>query len=307
MATADDLIAGLKSRGIVPSSQVLFDDTDLLTFADRIISSHLVPLLIGVRQDYFVTYQTVTFTSGKTKYEIPYRAIGRAIRDLKMLSGTASRDLFKVDLEDEHYYQNAGSVVGFYFDQDFIVVVGTPSNSTDQLKIFYECAPSRLVKLNDARVVQTVTSSSVTLSVAPTSAMTTGATVDIIRYRPGHSISHMDLAITGVSGNQLSFAASSIDTTMVSQGDYVSISNTSPVIQLPEECYSLIETLTAARFLQSNGDFEGAAQLETKSEEEIKALKQILEPRSRGEPTVIINRRSLLRGTKGMYRRGSFY
>jgi len=307
MATADALIAGLKNRGIVPSSQVLFDDSDFLTFADRVISGQMVPLMISVRQDYFVTKVNQTLTSGTSEYAIPARAIGRAIRDLKLVQSSQTvYDLYKIDLEDEHYYYNTASPACFYMNQDYIVLRPTPSNSTDILQIWYEIAPSSLVKLDECGVVQTIASNSLTLTTTPPAELATGVYVDVIRHRPGHSITHMDLLITGITGNQLNFATDSITTALVTAGDYVSVAGTTPVIQLPEECYSLIETLTAARFLQSNGDNDAARMLEDKAKEEMIQLKLILEPRSRGEPTVIVNRNGLLRGDKGRYRRGFF-
>lgn len=305
--TSNQLIEGLKRRGIIPASQALFDDSDLLAFADNIIETWLVPMLISVRQDYFVVYEDFAITSGTASYLIPERAVARSVRDLKLVfENGGQRDLQRFALEDEHFFQNSSTPQGYYMDNDNIILVPTPGGSGQSLRIFYECFPSRLVTTDEAGTISGSTTASVTLNSLP-STITAGSTVDIIRGKAGHSITHMDLEVQSIGGSTLNFNSGEIDTTKIASGDYVSISQTSPVIQLPNECYSYLETMTAGRILHSQGDYEFAGKLEDDAKDEMENIKKILEPRNRGESTKVINRRSLLRGTKGRYRRGLIY
>ncbi len=305
--TADQLITGLKRRGIIPASQVLFDNDDLLAFADNIIETFLVPELISVREDYFVHFTDYSITINEASYLIPERAVGRSVRDLKLLfDNGGQRDLQRFALEDEHFFQQSSTPQGYYMDSDHIVLVPTPGNSGQSLRVFYERFPSRLTESSNAGVVTSATTSSITLSSVP-SAITAGAVVDVVRGKAGHSTTHIDLTIQSINTNTLEFTAGDVDNTVITAGDYVSLAQTSPVIQLPNECYSYLETMTAARFLHSNGDFEASGKLEDDAKAEMKNMLKILSPRNRGEATKIINRRSLMRGTKGRYRRGLIY
>lgn len=305
--TSDQLLEGLKRRGIIPASQVLYPDTDFLAFANNIIEAFLVPMLTSVRQDYFVTSTDTTIVAGTASYLIPERAVGRAVRDLKLVFDNGGvRDLQRFILEDEHFFQQSSTPQGYYMDFDNIVLVPTPGGSGQSLRIFYELPPSKLVTTDQAGTISTSTTSSLTLNSLPAT-ITAGVEVDVIRARSGHGVTHMDLTVQSITGGTTLNFTDTIDTSLISVGDYVSVAQTSPVIQLPNECYSYLETMTAARFLHSIGDFEASGKLEDDGKEEMKMLLKILEPRNRGEQTKIVNRRSLLRGTKGRYRRGLIY
>jgi hypothetical protein len=87
----------------------------------------------------------------------------------------------------------------------------------------------------------------------------------------------------------------------------VSVQQTTPVVQLPNEVTNLVETLTAKRILNALGDFEGAAALDKEAAKAEKNVRLMLEPRVVGENTVIINRRGLLRGSRTRHRKGLIY
>ena len=305
--TSDRLLEGVKRRAIVPSSQPLFDDNDLLALADDVIEELMVPLLKAARQDFFVTTDEVTVVSGTRLYDIPYRSVGRTLRDLKLLNGTGFiRSLPKIAIEDEHLFQSSGgNVTGFYFRGDKIALVPTPTSSGFSLERWYELAPSKLVKVSDAAVVTGITATTVTVDTAPDT-IATGTVIDFIQARSGNSLLAMDKTVTNVAGNVYTFAVDDIPTTLA-VGDYVSVAQTTPVIMFPNECYPLLETATTRRALAALGDFEGADVLAKDEGEESKRLRALLEPRIEGEATVIINRRGLLRGTRSLNRRGFVY
>lgn len=302
--TADRLLDGVKRRAIVPSSQPLFNDTDLLALADDVTEELMVPLLKAAREEFFVTTSTITVVTGQRVYDIPYRAVGRGLREIKLSDGSYVRNLPKIALEDEQMYSNAGQTtpMGFYFRGDKLVLIPTPNNASMSIEVWYELAPSKLVKVDQAAVVTAITATTVTVSVAPDT-ITTGTVVDFVQARSGNSTLAMDKTVTNVTGTTYTFAVDDIPTTLA-VGDYVSVAETSPVIQLPNECYPLLETATTRRAMAALGDFEGASVLQRDEDEEAKRLKSLIEPRVEGEGTIIINRRGLLRGTRSLQRRG---
>ena len=304
--TADRLLEGLKRRGIVPSSQPLFTDTDFLAVADDVIQESLVPLLIAIRQDFFVTTTSVTTTAARAEYDIPYRAIGRTLRDLKRVdSGGTTKDMALIALEDEHLFQSSATTHSFYFKGDKIVVVPPPTTSTMTLQMWWECPPSRLVTEDQAGVVASSTATTVTLASVP-STITSGTKVDFVQGKSGNSLLAMDKTVVSVAGTTLTLASGDIPTSLAS-GDYVSAAETSPVIMLPNECYPLLESLTAKRILVALGDIDGGKILDDAIAAGEKNLKMLLEPRVKGEATIIINRKGLLRSARLPYRRGIVY
>lgn len=302
--TSDQLLAGVKRRCIVPSSQVLLSDADFFLLADDIISSRVVPLILGMRQDYFVTVDSESLVADTSSYSIPERSIARGLRDLKLNDTSSDRDLTLIAAEDSHFFDtNTGTPHSFYFKGDKIIVVPTPGASDTSLTLqkWYNLKHSRLTAVSNAALVTSKTSTTVTVSAAP-SGITTATAVDFIQGTSGNSILAMDKTPTIVAGTTYTFAAGAIPTSLVA-GDYLSLAQTTPVLMIPDEAYPYTETLIARRLLNIIGDFDGAQRLAEDEREEEKNLKQIMEPRVMGENTLIINRRGLLRGTRQRYRK----
>lgn len=299
--TADRLLEGVKRRVVLPASTPLMQDADLLAFADDVTASYLVPCLMSVNQEFFV-YKTLTdVVVGQAEYRIPYRSIGRTLRDLKLTLNGSVRDLVNIYLEDAHLYRT-GEVVGFYFRGDRYVLVPTPQSTGQQVEEWYNLAPSALVELDNAAVVTSFTATTVTVSSVP-GTITTGTLVDFIQGKSGAPLLKMDATVTNVASTTLTFDPDVIPTDLA-VGDYLSLAQTTPVIMLPDEAYPLLETATSIRVLNAIGDFEGAGRLAEDKAREEKDLKLMIAPRNEGENQVVINRRGLLRGRTTVYRRG---
>lgn len=301
--TADRLIEGVKRKVTIPASQVRLTTSDMLDMADDIISGDLVPLLISLRQEYFVTDSTTALVSAQEAYDIPYRAIGRTLRDMKLQdSSGAEKDMTLVALEDEHLFITGGDPHSFYFKGDKVVIIPPPGTTTNVLHMFWEMPPNRLVLTSEAAQVVSKTTTVVTVSSIP-SVITTGTVVDFIQNKQGSSTLDFDVTVQNASGTSLTFTSGDIPTTLA-VGDWISVAQTSPVIQLPDEMYSLLETKLARDICYSISDFEGYKMMEAKEKKDEMNIKMLLEPRIQGESTKIINRRGLLRGRRGLYRWG---
>jgi hypothetical protein len=303
--TADRLIAGVKRRVIIPASQPLMGDSDFLSLADDVIAAKMVPMISATRQDFFVTSTLVDCVSGTSVYSIPYRAIGRSLRDLKLVDSNGSKQsLALLALEDEHMFSTSGTPHGFYFKGDKLVLVPAPNSSDYDLEMWYEFMPSRLVTVASSSTVASTTTTVITVDQVP-AGITPGVTVDFIQGISGNSVLAFDKTVQSVTTTTITFTSGDIPTAL-GAGDYIALSGQSPVIMLPDEAYPILETHTAIRVLNSIGDFEGAGSLREDAKEEEKNLLKILEPRITGENTKIINRNSLLRGSRNAYRRGYF-
>lgn len=303
--TADRFLEGLKRRVTVPASQVLMLDADLLAIADDIIRAYLIPLFVSVRQDFFVTSTETQLEDQVSAYDIPYRAIARGLRDLKIVDSSGSvRDVALIPIEEVHRFGSTTLLDGFYFKGDQIVLVTEPSNPAtgEAIQFWWEEPPGRLVTVSEAAKVVSISTNVVTVTSIP-STITAGVTVDFLKGTSGNRTLDRDIGVTAATGTQITFALGDVPSSLAAN-DYISLAETSPVIQLPNEAYSLLESQVARRILIANGDFDGAKMLDEDIRNEDRNLKMILEPRIQGEPQVIINRTGLLRGRRYTARRG---
>lgn len=290
------LITNIKRRITMPANQRLMENSDILSICDTVIMEKMVPEIISLRQNYFVLTSDIALTSGVDTYSIPYRAIGRTLRDLKLkYSDGTKKDLTLIDIEDEHYLAVGISTPdSFYFKGDKIVLSPPPSSGFT-LEIWWEMPPSSLVDVTSSAKVLSVTGDDVTVDAVPSN-LTISTQVDFISSIPGYSTYAYDRALTNIVGTTLSFATGSLSALTITAGDYISLIETSPLVQLPRECMPFLETLASRRILQAIGDFEGLKMLGEDNDDDLKQMRRLLEPRIRGEATKIINRKGLLRG-----------
>ena len=299
--TGDQILIGIKRRITIPQSQPLLLNDDILAVADDVVQSRLVPVLISMRQDFFVTTKDVTIVANQVEYDIPSRAVGRTLRDLKRkVDGTGKVDVTLVGIEDEHFSALTGIPNQFYFKGDKVCLSPKPSGGGDILEMWYELMPSKLTTTDKAGRIVSIGTSDVTVSQVP-STFEIGTVCDIVAGQAGHSCKLLDSAITNIAGNVIHFASLPSN---VAVGDYVTVAGYSPVMQLPDECYPYLETETCYRLLQSISDYEGAKFLQADIEVELKNLKMLLEPRIQGEATKIIPRMGLARGARSRWKWG---
>lgn len=306
--TADQLLAGVKRRISVPSNQVLLDNEDILAMADAVIRAKIVPLFESANQDFFVTYSNVALVASQSEYDIPYRAVGRGLRDLKIKDSatdeTNIRNLAKIDISDIELALGNSDVSAFYFKGDRIHLVPSVSSATqtDVLEVWYKVVPSTLIESSSAATVVTVGATDITVNATP-SGITNLTPVDFIQAKSGSRIYSMDVTPTATTSTTISFSADDVPSDLTA-GDYIALAGTAPVVtMIPNEAYSLIESLVAKRALKAIGDFEGAKAVDEEIRDEEKGLLKIIEPRIDGEPTVIVNRSGLVRGNKFGQRR----
>lgn len=312
--TTDQFLARLKRRITIPASDVLLTDDNILEMADSVLRERIVPSILAVNQNYFVYQEEVPLVANQKQYNIPERAVGRGIREIKLKLNSDSDDsavnsLTLISLEDEHLYARGGVPEGFYFQGDKIMLVPRPLGTAYSILIWYDLQHGQLVQTSAASQVVSVASNVVTVNAVPSTFAITSE-VDFIQAKAGNSLLAKDKAITNIAGTDITFASADDIPTDLVAGDYIALAKQTPVLQIPAECEPLLETWTGERVLYSVGDFEGAQLLASRSVQTEKNMQSILSPRSEGALTKIVNRVGLLkgRGFGGRNRqRGGYY
>lgn len=302
--TGNQLISQVQLTITMPNNQELLTDARILAFCNEEIMSTVVPMIMSVNQEYFVVVdESETTEDGKAYYDIPYRAIGRILRDLKLKNPQSGDNIWNVAqiyLEDVDNFNWVGQNFGYHFQGDQLKLVPTPQTNEYTLMKYYFLRPNELIKLGDAGTITGISGNIVDIAVVP-DAFEAGVQVDFIAGRQGNRTIAMDQTITNVSGTQITIADVPDD---LQVGDYVSVAQTSPVLQLPDDVFSYLVYLTGSRCLDAIGDLEQKAKLDEALPAKRRALEQIFAPRNQGEQIKIVNRRGLVRAPRYGYWRG---
>lgn len=295
--TTSGLIATIRLRASVPNNQQLMsDDNSLIMFLNDEMHNMMVPDLMLVKEEYFVDFddfQTTIKSDGtwQDTYEIPYQAIGMKLRDLTTLgsanNGTTTQP-FSVPRITPEAVANSGNRsnnygISFYARGSSVVFWPTPV-SQFTFRMSYFRRPNDLVSVSQAGQILSINPSlnTVVLTNLPSS-WSTAQTVDCIQYYPGFDATAQNIQITSVSNPTLGLS----DVSNMAVGDWISISGTSPVPQLPVECQSVLAQAAVVKLLESQKDKDGVQIAQQKYEEIKGKMFEMITPRVDGEMTKI--------------------
>jgi len=286
---SDELLASARRGASIPNDQNLFTDAELLAFADETIATSFVPMIMSLREEFFVKKENISCVANQAEYNIPPRAIGSTLRDLKLIVGSERKNLIYIQPEVSHKYATSGEPIGFYMQGDQYVLVPVPTSASYSLEISYSFRPSALVPLASAGVVATIGSGLITVTSLP-SGILTGVLVDCVSGSANYQNKGYNVAVTNVSGSTVYGTFPST----LAVGDYVCLASTSPVIQLPLELHPAVAQSLQCRYLEAVGDYEGLRVAENRLQQQMTTARQLLSPRIEGEGKFIINRSGLI-------------
>lgn len=162
--TSDGLIGAVKRKISFPISQVTFTEADILAFANEEMMISQVPAVMEYHEEYFTYTLDVPLEAGKSKYEIPDRAIGLKLRDVFFIDSQGNLiEMTRISQDDRAYYQSSDSTTSqslqkFYLEGNNIVI--TPEISgvpTGSLKFVFFLRPNQLVRDAEAAIVRNFT------------------------------------------------------------------------------------------------------------------------------------------------------
>lgn len=149
--TSDDLVATLQRKISAPISQNLFTYNDYLAFCNDEMFISQVPAVLEFHEEYFVFVERIPVVPLQQRYQIPTRAIGMKLRDLKWQDSNGNLfDMSRVNPEEKSFYQqNIGTsetISKYYIEGNDIVLLPalTVTNSV-VLHVYYFLRPNQLV------------------------------------------------------------------------------------------------------------------------------------------------------------------
>lgn len=278
--TTADLLTEVRLRGNIPDTSDTDSanhDSNILRLATSIIWSRLVPAILSIREDYFTTSAEYVVTADEPRYRIPARAIGGVLRDVRIISGTAERSL-PIIPQERRKQTSAGTVEGYYVENDELVLYPKPQTTGDTLVVSYFLRPNRLIATSSCSQVAAISPDVTTSGIADGS-----YTKDFINALAPFEQYGVDQAIT-LDTNVVTGAPAD-----VAVGDWIAPQGYTPIPNIPVEFFPILATMTAEVVLRAMGDSAGAAALRGEGVQDLTALLDMLSPRTQGELPKINN------------------
>ena len=281
---------GLAASGATPSG---LTDANLLPVADREIQTSLVPLLMSVREEFYVLKKSYAITAGTTRVRIPGRTIAGRIRDARLTVGTSERRLIRYESEDKTRYfpLNGGGATpaGYYVEGEWLVLL-PQSSLAATLDVYYFGRPGRLtITSSEWDVVNAITTTGSVSSVNLAGSTTPASLLyDIVRADSGFAPLIQNVVMDGTSLG--AFDCASTVGALIAVGDYIVSADKTPVVPLPVELHGVLVARTAAAVLRQLGKYS-EANAETKHADELSgAALAMLAPRVTNQPKVAIGK-----------------
>ena len=158
--TSRDLIEAIKRDISIPVSYNTYGDNQLLSFLNDEMDLSMVPSVMEFHEDYFVRRVVMPLEPNLIKYNIPSRAIGGRLNDLKISDTSGSfYPMTRIQSGDKDYYNSLVSGYGYpekyYLENDNVVLASTPqATGTSFLNFFLFMRPNRLVVNERAAIIR---------------------------------------------------------------------------------------------------------------------------------------------------------
>ena len=285
--TTTQLLANINRRNFAPTGQTTYSTADILAIADEEFRTLLLPEILSVREEFFVDYVDYSLVASQGGYDIPDRAVGMIIREIKYYDASGLvTDLNRMEPEDlDHISQESSKPVSFYVQNNQIMLHRIPSSSSGTIRVWFFIRAGDLIKASSAAVVSAIntTTNVVTVSSIP-STWATADIFDLIKGTGGQEYLAFDSTSILVSGNDITFSSLPA---RLKVGDYVSPQEQSPLLQMPYEYRDVLAQATAT-FIMENMNIPGVDKAKAKLANMIVGARDLVVPRTQGSPRTVL-------------------
>jgi len=308
--TTDQILATLRTRAMIPTTDNTFTDAKLLDFLNRDLTGFIMPLVFRYHENYYIGEVSTSLVQNQSRYEVPNNAFVTKLRHIEIEKSDGSRRLLpRIELSDAHFY-NSGttSPTGYYMEGKFVRIL--PSNGNwdvnESLIMNIIKRPNKITAQNRTAVIASYTSTTITLEAAfgdGTIAATDN--FDVISSTSGFETLQYNLNPDTLVTTTVTFPAGTFSTTdgLVKAGDFLSVTGESKIPQCPEEFLDLLIERAARRVFLSLGDATQVAGADRSILELTEALDIMMADREISKPAKLTNPYSILRGGRKPSRR----
>lgn len=260
--TTTDLLADVRRRAMLPTTATQgTTDADLLEHANNELFSRLAPLVMSVNEEFYVQTVDIPIVSGQSAYRMPNRSAGAKLREVTYLIGSTRNQLTRLEPEQltRWVVNPLGVPSAFYLEAGTLNLIPTPAGA-GTIRMSYFVRPGRLTNTaTDYATVGAVSytgGNSVLTSLSGSLTAALSGVYDIIAFRPPFEYLLADAVCTSLAGG-VTFTVSSPTTPApnfspnIAVGDYVTLRDKSPVLQLPVELHSLLSQRTVCAVMEA--------------------------------------------------------
>lgn len=291
MVTYDtnSFVTAVKRVAHVPVGNSTFTATDILAIGDTEMRTRVAPKIASCRENYWLTTSEQTVDEDLNNYPLPSKALGSAIVDVMVRSGTNLIHLSRVEASDLYSTQYTTRPAYCYYIEDATLHL-IPNNVSGTVVMWYYRIPSQLTAIENCAQIDSIAGNIVTVNSVP-STFATSPEMDIVSQQPGFNVLKKDSSPTGISGSDITF--DELPET-VAVGDYVCLSGQSCVVQCPLEWIECLVQATAVKIYEIQGyDKKHESASKTLEEMERQAM-SLVSPRTIESSKIISGGGSLL-------------
>lgn len=308
---SNELLNSIKLRAAVPLAQISFTDSDLLNFATEEIELKVMPSVLAVREEFYVTTETIPLVANQSNYKIPYRAIGGKVRFVYLQSSdTTIQPLAQIAMEHLPNYQQSSFAYqnsGFYLQGDELILLPPITGAVSgNLVIKYYLKPNQVVETSrGAQITQiNTTTGDITVDSVPSNiaAMTE---VDFIQSKSNHKTKAYDIMLNAANSTTKVINVNPSDIPSdLEVGDFICSAGETVIPQVPSELQVMVAQAVACRILESIGDTQNLANASAKLQEMEAKLLNVIDSRVEAPSRKIVNTNSFIGGQRRIRRWG---
>ena len=263
MNTVDDLLESVKIRSLAPISQDTFTNTKILKLMTEEMRTYVVPLLIDVREDFFLNYVDVSFEANRSLYPIYERSAGNSFKALYAVSSSGDESkIGRTSVDKLSDFTQSGDPTHFFLMGDQIKVLPTPKSNTNSLRQYYFRTQSSLTQsINCGRITSVAVGALTTVFTISTdlsAALGVGDKVDFQNSQSPFLLWAHDVEIQGITSTTITVNNSDIldESGNVRMGidDYICPRFQTNIPQIPVEYHTLLVQKTVCKIIGSLGD-----------------------------------------------------
>lgn len=288
--TTADLVNSIVTRGQFPdttNTKTISSPANLLILATEELRLKVLPMILDIGSDYYVKSVDIPVVSGQAAYPLPTRAAGNVARSIRLVNGTSDMPFTSYD-QDDLPPTTAATPLGYYFENNNIVLYPTPGVAGPVIRLRYFIRPNRLEQVSNCAQITSVNTGTnqVTCASLP-STWGVGTVLDWVAQVNPYAARSIDLVVTAISGTTLTFAALPSDGLAL---DYLALAEYTPLPQIPEELQPLLAQMVVVRVHDALGNAEAYKNAQAELKMLMTSAGTLLMPRDQSHPKKIVGK-----------------
>lgn len=306
--TTDELVAAIKRRSLMPSSQVTYSTEDLVAFLNEELQLSLAADLLSAREDFFLRTTEVSLIATVGSYGIPERASGNSLKKVFLIDSQGNRKaLRRYHIEAIGDQSQTGDPDGFIVAGDELIIIPAPSASSGALELWYFERPNELVLTELVGEITAMNASGsdtiFTVDTDLTTSVAANGRVDFLSTKSPFLLWASDVVASAVTTTTITVPTADVSdeagNIQPQIGDYLCPAQTANIPQIPSEFHPILTQMVACRILEGLGDLQKLQAATSKLTEMRRQAFQLIANRVESELEPVVNSNSLLNATSG--------